>query len=380
MAAQMNPWDDTSQGTAKPQVQDQWGRSPGDVNYGKDPASLGGPQRQTSDPNAPGYDPGFAGPQSGGLSTSSAALGNGWSQYATDPKSFQYGLQQALSQGKQGEDAIAWMNSNGWAGAQNPAGGGIQYYPESGQFGLPGGYKVVPGANGKLDIYQAGDGGGQASAPATPSLLATPTPEATTQGAGGAGTTTAPSTAATTASTLASTPSKSEALYQMLLDRAKQGENVNPNDPVLRNQTDAFNAQQQQARRNYLSETAERQGPSGNIDAESRASAEQVGQNTSGFQAQLVQRELQSKRDEIQQALTQMGAQLSDEQRQALQQKLAEMDNALQYARLNEQGSEFGQSIGLQNRQLSQQEEQFLKTLGQRAFEYDTTRQDSVLQ
>lgn len=79
--------------------------------------------------------------------------GNGWDQWAKDQKGFGYGLKTALARGLKGDQAIEWMDANGWKGAKNPAGGGIQYYGDSDQFGLPDGTKVVPGADGGYDIY-----------------------------------------------------------------------------------------------------------------------------------------------------------------------------------------------------------------------------------
>jgi hypothetical protein len=187
---------------------------------------------------------------------------------------------------------------------------------------------------------------------------------------------------------------KSDALYQALLKRAQQSLVVDPNDPVIKGQTDAYNVQDQRARADYLRSLAEQQGPNGNIGAEGRASAEKVGQDVAGFQGTLVSHELQSRRDEIQQALTGMQGMLSDEQKLAMQKQLDDLDNAVKYAQLNEQGAEFNQSQGQQESQfgrtlaqqlqlalasLAQGSSQFSQSLGQRAFEYDQTRQDQVV-
>lgn len=94
--------------------------------------------------------------------------GNGWDQY-NDP--FVQGLQKALGMGLKGDKAIEWMNANGYPGAVNPSGGGIQYYGDTDMFGLPGGYKVAPNGQGGYDIYQQQGSAFGNSAPAGPSLM-----------------------------------------------------------------------------------------------------------------------------------------------------------------------------------------------------------------
>jgi hypothetical protein len=134
-----------------------------------------------------------------------------------------------------------------------------------------------------------------------------------------------------TSITPASNP-QSDQLYNMLLQRAQQGLNVDPNDPVIKGQSDAYNAQLDRARRNYLSDLAESAGPyaSGAMLGQARQTAEAEGQQGAAFQSQLMGRELQSRRDEIQQALAQMGSMLSDEQRLALQKELGYLNDATQ--------------------------------------------------
>lgn len=99
----------------------------------------------------------------------------------------------------------------------------------------------------------------------------------------------------------------------------------------VRAQGDAYGAQVERSRRNYLDESAEKLGPyaTGALDQERRLTAERAGQDIGGFEAQLVGRELEAQRAEIQQALSQLGGMISEDQRQALQAKLAELDAAL---------------------------------------------------
>lgn len=132
-------------------------------------------------------------------------------------------------------------------------------------------------------------------------------------------------------------------LMSMLWGRAKQGLNVNRNDPMIANARDAYGATQERSMRNHLKDLAERGGGTGNLAMERRMGEESVGQNTANYEGQLILGEVAARRQEIQNALSQMGSLMTEQQRMALQQKLAEMDNLL--AR---------------------------DTLGQRAYEYDS--------
>lgn len=114
--------------------------------------------------------------------------------------------------------------------------------------------------------------------------------------------------------------------YQQLMNRSGQSLAVDPNDPVVRNQVDSYAAQQTRQMRNNLAGVAEASGPNANISAETRSAAEKVAQNTSGFQAQVIQREIDARRQEIAQALTLQGSQLT----LAEQSRLRAEDQALQ--------------------------------------------------
>lgn len=134
------------------------------------------------------------------------------------------------------------------------------------------------------------------------------------------------------------------------MKRANQSLVQDPNDPIIRNQTDAYNAQNTRESRNYLAGVAERGGPNANVNAETRAASEKVGQLGGQFQAQLMQRELDARRQEIQSALSGAAGFLTQEQQMQLQEEMAALDRA-------------------------QNESQFGRNLGQRAYEYDTTDQ-----
>jgi hypothetical protein len=145
--------------------------------------------------------------------------------------------------------------------------------------------------------------------------------------------------------------------YSLLMDRANQGLNVDRNNPQVRQQSDAYSANMQRSRREYLNDQAEAIGPVGNIAGEERLSAERLGQATGAFEAELMGREVQAKRDEIAQALSLGGAFLSDEMRIDLQMQLAALD-----AELRREG------YGLQREGMSLQNDQFLRELGLREW------------
>lgn len=153
---------------------------------------------------------------------------------------------------------------------------------------------------------------------------------------------------------------RADALYQQLLGRSQQGLAVNRNDPVIRAQADAYGAQTERARRNFVSDTAEREGPLANIQGERRMAAERQGQQSGAFEAELMGRELTARRQEIAQALAQMQGLLTADQEANLRMQLAEMD-----AQLAREG------LGVQRRAQDFGMDQFLRDLALR--EWDTS-------
>lgn len=153
-------------------------------------------------------------------------------------------------------------------------------------------------------------------------------------------------------------------LFSQLMQRANQGLAVDRNDPIIRSQADAYSANQDRSRRNYLADMAEQSGPITNLNSEKRLSAEQAGQSSGAFEAQLLGRELQSRRDEIQSALAQEGALLSNDQQLSLQRELGLLDNAIKQQQLGLQNKQLDLTSSLQNRALDQSGQQFLRTLG----------------
>lgn len=160
------------------------------------------------------------------------------------------------------------------------------------------------------------------------------------------------------------TGAKSNALYELLMKRAQQSKDVDPNDPIIKGQTDAYNAEGQQARRNFLAASAEKEGPYGNATGESRRSAEELGKSTGSFHAAAMQRELDARRNEIEHALSGAAGLLTEEQRLSLQEELTKMG-------MSQQNDQFGRS-------LAQSGSQFDRGLNQRSYEYDNNRFDSM--
>lgn len=139
-------------------------------------------------------------------------------------------------------------------------------------------------------------------------------------------------------------------LYNMLRTRAQQGINVDRNDPAVRGRADAFSAQQERARRDYLSGVAESGNPyaTGAMQGQERMTAEKAGQASGAFEAELIGREITARRDEIQLALAQMGNMLSESQRLALQKELGYLNARLQEQSMNQQQNQFNARLGFE--------------------------------
>jgi hypothetical protein len=118
-------------------------------------------------------------------------------------------------------------------------------------------------------------------------------------------------------------------LFNVLQQRATQGLNVSRTDPAIRAQADAYSAQEERASRNYLADVAEKDGPFANMRGETRMASERMGQRVGAFEAELMGRELQARRDEIAQALQLSASLLSTEQQRELQRQMALLDNAI---------------------------------------------------
>lgn len=169
--------------------------------------------------------------------------------------------------------------------------------------------------------------------------------------AGGAPTGTAQTTIpgqATAASTYSATPGAAplantsnqgaqDVVRNSYLARATQGTTIDTNDPNFRQQADTFAAAQERARRNQVADQAEAfsaagLGGSGAQSTQARLTNERAAQATGQFEAELVGRELQNRRDEIREALAASAGLITNDQRNALQRELAELDAQLRRA------------------------------------------------
>lgn len=132
-------------------------------------------------------------------------------------------------------------------------------------------------------------------------------------------------------------------LYDQLRQRATQGLDIDRNDPIIRSQADAYGAQAERARRDSLADLAERSGPNANLRGEERLGYERRGQQVGAFEAELVGRELQARRDEIAQSLQLSATFLSTEQQRDLQRQIALLDNAIAQQNASNSGTAVSQ-------------------------------------
>lgn len=223
--------------------------------------------------------------------------------------------------------------------------GGTNYDPRSGRFTTPHGevidgvYDADGNARGGMWTGVGGGGGGTDPRPGSP--------ESRAAANGGVD----PITGFSISSS-SSRSGVSGELYDMLMSRAKQGTQIDRNDPNIRQQVDPYTAQVERQRRDYLADVAERGGPLANINSERRLSAERAGQASGLFEAQLIGRELDSRRQEIMHALDSLGGRLSEDQRIALQRELGHLNDATQRYGIDKGAETAWGQIGLGRDQL----------------------------
>lgn len=140
---------------------------------------------------------------------------------------------------------------------------------------------------------------------------------------------------------------RSDDLFHLLMGRAKQSETVDPNDPVIKAQTDAYSANNQRAQRSYLTDAAEKGGPNANLEGVSRSMAEQGAQATGGLQASLMNNELTARRQEIQNALQESGSLLTADQQLQLQRELGLIDSNIRQQGVTSGNDQFMARLGL---------------------------------
>lgn len=110
-------------------------------------------------------------------------------------------------------------------------------------------------------------------------------------------------------------------LRNMLMGRANQSLTVDPNDPTIKAQTDAYRADVTRGGRDFLSQQAESAGPINNMNAAYRSVGEKAGQATAGYRGKLMQGMVDARRQEISQALSGLYGTLSLEEQTRLRQE-----------------------------------------------------------
>jgi hypothetical protein len=189
------------------------------------------------------------------------------------------------------------------------------------------------------------------------------------------------------------------------MDRIKQNVVPDPNDPALKAQTDAFNANQDRATTHYLQQLAEQGGANANIAAETRSAKESAGQAEGTFGAQTTLNEITARRAEVQQAIQSAVSMGEADKALALQDKLAQLDNAFKYYSARQQDTQFNKQLDQSESQfrdsltendkqfydnlseqdkqfydgLSENEKQFFAQLAQRAYEFDQNYNKDLL-
>jgi hypothetical protein len=139
------------------------------------------------------------------------------------------------------------------------------------------------------------------------------------------------------------------------LQQIQKGTSVNTNDPNFRMQADAFAAAQERARRNQLDDVAQSSFQSGSRGSgaeqiERRMMDERAAQNVGSFEAELVGKELASRRDEIKNALSELGGMISNDQKNDLNRELAALDAAIKRESLAQTGSLGGRDLDLRDK------------------------------
>lgn len=188
------------------------------------------------------------------------------------------------------------------------------------------------------------------TAPTTPAATTPPTGASGTLGAGTAGAASSflnPNPTASSTSNLAGS-GQSQDLVNLLMQRAQQSLNIDPTtDSIIKPQIDAARANSDRMNRSYMSQAAERGGPNSNTDAIGRSLAENSAQGITGLQSQLTQNELTSRRQEIQNALSESGSMLTSQQQMSLQQELGLINAQLQQSQQGNQNDQFLATLGL---------------------------------
>jgi hypothetical protein len=186
-----------------------------------------------------------------------------------------------------------------------------------------------------------------------------------------------------------------DVLRNTLLQRATQGTAVDRNDPLIRQQADAFAAGQERARRNAVADQAEQfsaegAAGSGAQHTLTRLTNENAARNVGSFEAELVGRELSNRRTEIMQALQGLQGQITADQTMALERELAQLNAQIQKLGIHESTSLGRSELALKDKlgmgglnldamRLALQGKQFNDDLGFRIGDREQYYNDSAL-
>lgn len=181
-----------------------------------------------------------------------------------------------------------------------------------------------------------------------------------------------------------------DVLRNKYLQQVTQGTTIDAqNDPNIRQQSDAFAAAQERARRDQASDIAEKfagSNQTGAQNVEQRMLNERAAQGRASFEADLVGRELQNRRDEINNAMQQLGGMLTGDQERAMQKELANIDAQLKRAGIDLGSKELGlkEKLGMGGlnvdlARLLLQNKQFGQDLGFRIGDREATLNQQAL-
>jgi hypothetical protein len=178
------------------------------------------------------------------------------------------------------------------------------------------------------------------------------------------------------------------------LQQATQGTHVDPStDPNVRAQADSYAANMTRAARNASADAAESLGPSatGAVRGAQRMATERAGQAAGSFEAQLVGKEIDNRRSEIQNALAKLQGMGETDQKLALERELAQLQADTQRLGITTGAATAASELGLKDKlgmgQLNVdqmrtllQDQQFNKQLGFNIGDREAYWNNSALQ
>lgn len=166
-----------------------------------------------------------------------------------------------------------------------------------------------------------------------------------TDGSTASGTSSGSGTSSSTSGTSSAWGDRANSLWDILMGRAGQSLNIDSRDPIIANMVNAYRAEQQRQGNDYVDQLAEQMGPNANLSGERRVASENAAQATGSMQAQLMVNELTARREEIQNALSQMGGMLTDQQKLDLERELGLIDASIRQQTLDSNNDQFAANL-----------------------------------